>query len=753
MSLRPPVQPKDPILARIVRDIYDKLSGRTITPSEGQTVHTRYMTGSGGGGFRTQVTNSVFSDMAEDTLYFPKGEYSVNGDTVMTPNLLFDAGAKVKVYATLRVRGGLLNAPIGLFDIKGEGKVILEEGEVNAGWFYQGDMAEAVRQASLAASEWRLLKNTDGRKIKIPAGRWPVKKPIPAVGLHLSGQSADGTTLLVQYTVPSTPDFAEGFTRAVLSQVTQRNETDYQTEDGGKTEWSDFSIVFDDTTPIPPGHVRPNGLDLFGDNHFVNRVRIIGMHHGVIGFYTIMTRVQQVQVFFSRGRGFWTKLRSNSDIGTSVVFEQCWSYMSALSGIRIEGMAYGALRNCATQQCGYGGTGDDEYGQVYVGQLLLEGPLTTINIDHVATEGDKRGILLKNVRRVTLNTPKYVWGGSAYRTEDESSWEVWNGTAWVSADNPNLPEFIPAQGGPTAHDYYSVQGPRGNLVTMDNASCLIVNFSTSPPVDGVISGSSGAFTESRLTADIGFVRDGSGLPKFSTSGDGAICLVNSNVTIGRQAGDTELRFVRAFSLVSSTLMNVDTRALIDRFAPAYWPVSMAAPQQHKFLHMESQESDGNTRKGIFHGETGSATLEFGGRYAGELQSDWAAGSSTGLYEGGFFVSSRPRGATEDRRFPFVLVRNDVRDLALFGNPLWNDAFAPAAGATLGVKDKMYVTDNTNTAIITGHGIDKIQDGIVTRNKTAFQNSDVAFTQNNWDGYLEMKRADGTTVHVPYLLPT
>jgi hypothetical protein len=169
--------------------------------------------------------------------------------------------------------------------------------------------------------------------------------------------------------------------------------------DGGRGYLSGFTLV-------SAGH----GIRTFGDGHRLERLKVQAKGDGVTCVLPIMTRLSQVYAWGCGGRGF-VVTPHKGQIGTSILMDTCWAYRCALSGFRIETVAYSKITACASQECGAGGLDwqdPDAYGFAFVGGV--GGVHPGISLEQLATEGDAHGLYISNARNFQLKGLKWVKG-------------------------------------------------------------------------------------------------------------------------------------------------------------------------------------------------------------------------------------------------------------------------------------------------------------------------------------------------------
>jgi len=454
------------------------------------------------------------SSITGDIVVLSNRKYVVSGKLELNKTLIVSPNTVIEVSGELIINAPMGNLPDGIFDVVGTGRVLIKQGPVYANWFAShGDFSHSIRCAILAASDWKYRGKGSGRTVRIRGGEYVLKSTIGIPDVSIIGDGWDCTTFTVD--IPDTTD-------ATFSQVHERDSVTPQRSDGGRSEITGFTLR---------GTRRnmASGVHVYGDGHRIYKVRTDGMYDGIITELPIMVTIDTCYTFNSKRRGIWVKqanINGITHIGTSLSIRNCWAYRCGGSGFRIETLAYSSVDNCASQECGYlGDTVEDTHGWSIVGNLYGEGMMTSVSFRNIAIEGDCKGVYVRDVRGITLDSIKYVWGGTGTHV-----------------------------------------GPSGSLITVGNMSGVISNMTQgSLTSNGTLSGEIittdvGDIIDNRLYAHIGFIPDPNNSKWIydNTGKQGSIALMNSAVVLrpidpSAKVGNTE---TSRFSLVNSQITNV-----------------------------------------------------------------------------------------------------------------------------------------------------------------------------------------------------
>lgn len=455
-------------------------------------------------------TNITQALLTGDIIVLGNRTYNITGKVILNKTLITSPNTMIIVSGELIIESPLCNLPDNIFCITGTGRVIIQKGDVYANWFTSnGDFSHSLRCAILSVSDWKDHGRGLGRTVRIRNGNYILRSVVGIRDVSIKGDGWDSTILTVDIT---------NTTDATLSQVLERDSITPQRHDGGRSELTGFTLKGTDRNIA-------SGIHVYGDGHLIHRVRVTGMWDAITVELPIMVTVDTCYMHNNKRRGLWCR-QANIDgkqpIGTSLLVRNCWAYRCGGSGFRVETLAYSTFENCASQECGYDYDFDDSYGWVIRGNIFGEGVMNKVTFRNIAIEGDAKGMLIENVRGVTLESIKYVWGG------------------------------------------YGVNvGPRESLIQIGNASVVLSNIEQGElNPDGVLSGNIVRIGENiidnRLYAHIGFTPDpnNSNWIYDNTGRDGAISLINSRVVVKPFNQDhLTNNELRRFSTTNSAILN------------------------------------------------------------------------------------------------------------------------------------------------------------------------------------------------------
>lgn len=311
-----------------------------------------------------------------------------------------------------------------------------------------------------------------GETIYLPPGEYSLSSTLGIRGMQIVGAHQDAVT--ITYTGP-----ADTY---ALDQV--------GTADGGKGYLAGFTL-------ISSGH----GARTFGDGHYLERLTVTAAGDGVTMELPIMCRLSQVYAKECRGYGFRIIPHSQAVmIGTSLSVENCWAYKCGKSGFRIETVAYSSFRNCASQDCGYAGTGYDRFGWALIGNVNGEGVHPGIELVQCATEADAQGMVIVNARNFLISGLKHV---------------------------------------------ANTDGPSGPMIMLGNAAGMFMNVCPQKP-------------DFNMTHHVGFLPDPSNAAWIwdNTGRDGSITLMRSDLIVKRYPGLADQETSKRFSVVLGSAMTV-----------------------------------------------------------------------------------------------------------------------------------------------------------------------------------------------------
>jgi hypothetical protein len=311
-----------------------------------------------------------------------------------------------------------------------------------------------------------------GETIYLPAGEYSLNSTLDIRGMQIVGAHQDLVT--IRYNGPSDT--------YAMSQM--------GTSDGGKGYLAGFTLV-------SSGH----GIRTFGDGHRLERLTVQAAGDGITVELPIMTRLSQVYAKQCGGYGFrFIPHSAATMIGTSLAVDTCWAYACGKSGFRVETLAYSSFRNCASQDCGYAGTGYDRFGWAIIGNVSGEGVHPGCEFLQCATEADAQGMVIVNARNVLVSGLKHV---------------------------------------------ANQDGPTGPLVMLGNVSGMFMGFRPQTP-------------NFQMTHHLGFLPDPNNASWIwdSTGRDGAIVLLNSQVRVKRYPGLADNETAKRFTVVPGSAITV-----------------------------------------------------------------------------------------------------------------------------------------------------------------------------------------------------